>query len=252
MRRADHQNGAVDARARVADHDPIAIIDLARTFLRTDPASTELDDGRLGPGRRGRRCRCGREAGLSRPGARLLYCSTNSPTRVRVGLDRRRAACAATANALAGPHASGSLAASSISVPIGGDRSDCLAERRRWNLTPTAGVRDPVGEHVGHSLEELGLADDLPRHPARHEDLDHDRAPAQRPAVVVVGAEVDRGRRRRPRRPRRPRQRRPSGESRNSSSIRSRSAGGNSSYSSPRPNPAGNRSHPRLDQRAQP
>ncbi len=46
MRRADHQHRALDTRARVADHDPIAIVDLT-DLLRTDPASTELDDGRL-------------------------------------------------------------------------------------------------------------------------------------------------------------------------------------------------------------
>jgi hypothetical protein len=35
VRRADHQNGAVDARARVADHDPIAVVDPMRPSKRT-------------------------------------------------------------------------------------------------------------------------------------------------------------------------------------------------------------------------
>src|SRR5215211_2591809 len=65
--------------------------------------------------------------------------------------------------------------------------------QRRWLYTLAAsGVADPVTQHVGDVREELRLARHLPREPARHEDLDDDRAPAQRAAVVVVRAEVDR------------------------------------------------------------
>ncbi len=67
-----------------------------------------------------------------------------------------------------------------------------LAQRCRRHALPAAGVLHPVAQNVGRAREELRLARGLPRQPARHEDLDDHRAPAQRPAVVVVRAEVDR------------------------------------------------------------
>jgi hypothetical protein len=55
-----------------------------------------------------------------------------------------------------------------------------------------ARVAHPIPQHVWYTREESGLAHDLAREPAGHEDRDHHRAPAQRATVVTAGTEVDR------------------------------------------------------------